>query len=567
MAPEATAWPFRSSSRGPSPLRRRVLYLFRSSLERRGYAGPALRSRFPSSCAARRAGSPPPPEKGDEGADENVDPAWVRLWEAISNGGSIDLGDEDAMLACERWRRKERGERHGLWTRLAHTLRHSHADWERLTAGIRAGVPASLRGSVWYACSGAAAKRQEAPTSYAELVRLGCELQNEAASVIEVDLPRTGVGELQMAQLRNVLRAFAVRNPQIGYCQSMNFISKTLLLYNDEERTFWILCSLIEDVLPAGLYTPTMSGLRADLAVLDALIGEYLPGLKGHLVRKGIDLSPITMNWFLCLFVNTLPAEQSHRVLDCLIHEGSKILFRAALGILHMRENELLKVGAVVDAYGILRAPFGADSEQDSEAAGAFTDKLFRTMYGLWLQGLSTDSVAQLRAEQVRSIQAEDEAQAARRQAYRNAQAEQAALKAAAAADASAAAGAAAVSEPERPAAAQLELERLRAESFALVDRFPVEASRLGFAERAPEESPRVVASWLARVSGDEVDSRFVHSASRDHMLDSGQGILRADPVALEGEPFATDGDPRGCTATWLCCQRRPQDLKQTYML
>merc|ERR1719277_1888482 len=102
----------------------------------------------------------------------------------------------------------------------------------------------------------------------------------------------------------------------------MNFIAATLLLYESDERAFWMLCSLIEDVLPADYYTCDMVGLRADLRLLDSLIAVHLPRLHRHLVENGIDLSPISMNWFLCLFVNTLPAEQSHRVLDAMLHEG-----------------------------------------------------------------------------------------------------------------------------------------------------------------------------------------------------------------------------------------------------
>ena len=54
-----------------------------------------------------------------------------------------------------------------------------------------------------------------------------------------------------------------VRNNEIGYCQSMNFVVATMLMYCSEEQSFWILCSLVEDVLPEGYYTETLSGLRA----------------------------------------------------------------------------------------------------------------------------------------------------------------------------------------------------------------------------------------------------------------------------------------------------------------
>lgn len=43
----------------------------------------------------------------------------------------------------------------------------------------------------------------------------------------------------------------------------MNFIVATMLMYCSEEQSFWILCSLIEDLLPDGYYTESLSGLRA----------------------------------------------------------------------------------------------------------------------------------------------------------------------------------------------------------------------------------------------------------------------------------------------------------------
>lgn len=542
-----------------APRKRSIIFRFRSSLERkRSNTRRSFRSRF-SYPAALRAFSP---RVRGARSTRQVDVAWISLWEAISNGGDISPEDEVAILACERWRRKVHGERNDLWTRLASTLRNSRTDWARLTSGIRAGVPASLRGSVWYACSGAASKKQKAGMSYAELVKLGLQLRNEAANVIEVDLPRTGVGEHQMGQLRHILLAFAAKNPGIGYCQSMNFITKTLLLYNEEERTFWILCSLIEEILPAGYYTQTMSGLRSDLRLLDSLIGQYMPNLKSHLVQRGIDLAPITMNWFLCLFVNTLPAEQSHRVLDCLLHEGPKVLFRAALSILHIREAELLKVEAVVDAYLLLRAPFGSGPQGAGELTAASPQSdLLGSMYGLWLKGLSTDTLTHLREEHLKGIQADDAAHSARKQAMRK------------------------VQDAERTAAAEVpstettikvppsEPAQLRKESFALIDKLPVQPDGLGFAERA-RDSPHAAATWLAHVTGDEVDeaesSPCMTSEVRENGRTTAQSLLGEERAKqtrflqgddnMEGHLWEEDDrTPKGTCrsfAFFWCCQR-----------
>lgn len=51
------------------------------------------------------------------------------------------------------------------------------------------------------------------------------------------------------AALGRILLAFSVHKPQIGYCQSMNYIAALLLiiLERNEESAFWVLVSLIDD--------------------------------------------------------------------------------------------------------------------------------------------------------------------------------------------------------------------------------------------------------------------------------------------------------------------------------
>lgn len=73
--------------------------------------------------------------------------------------------------------------------------------------------------------------------------------------LVAQDLPRTfpsnawvGSAEGQSA-LRNVLLAFSVHKPDVGYCQSMNYLAAMLLLCLDlaEERAFWVMVALIDD--------------------------------------------------------------------------------------------------------------------------------------------------------------------------------------------------------------------------------------------------------------------------------------------------------------------------------
>ena len=50
--------------------------------------------------------------------------------------------------------------------------------------------------------------------------------------------------------LRRVLQAFALHNPDIGYCQSLNFVAGMMLLFLSEEEAFWLLVTVVEKLLP-----------------------------------------------------------------------------------------------------------------------------------------------------------------------------------------------------------------------------------------------------------------------------------------------------------------------------
>ncbi|KAG0306903.1 hypothetical protein BGZ98_001497 [Dissophora globulifera] len=260
----------------------------------------------------------------------------------------------------------------------------------KLKRYIRKGIPPALRGEAWFHYSGAEDKCTANPGLFKRLVHeaVSSGSANEHAEVIERDLHRTfpeninfksqvttqqdggsqlsteGVAAIQ--SLRRVLLAFSLHCPSIGYCQSLNYIAGMLLLFMNEEQSFWTLSVIIQNFLPEGMYDVTMEGANIDQAVLMTLIMERLPtiwnkfsnGATSVEMDEGAGLPTVTLvtsHWFLTLFINILPVESILRVWDCFFYEGRKILFRMALTILRMHESEIVKIDDPLEVFQVVQ--------------------------------------------------------------------------------------------------------------------------------------------------------------------------------------------------------------------
>lgn len=61
-----------------------------------------------------------------------------------------------------------------------------------------------------------------------------------------------------------------------------------LLLFLEEEDAFWMMCAIIEDLLPASYFSTTLLGVQTDQRVLRQLIVQYLPRLDKLLQEHDI---------------------------------------------------------------------------------------------------------------------------------------------------------------------------------------------------------------------------------------------------------------------------------------
>ncbi|KAH8339261.1 hypothetical protein KR074_009503, partial [Drosophila pseudoananassae] len=210
------------------------------------------------------------------------------------------------------------------------------------------GIPDKLRQEIWLIFSGAIHDKEMNPGLYEDLVeKAACIKHCFAHDEIDRDLPRSlpehpafqstdGIGAL-----RRVLQAYALRNPQVGYCQAMNIVSSVFLLFCDEENAFWMLASLCENLLP-DYYKDKVVGAQIDQGVLNELVETHLPDLHGHLEKLGV-IKMISISWFLTIFMSVISYESSLHILDCFFYEGAKIIFMISLKIIEWNRDKLLR--------------------------------------------------------------------------------------------------------------------------------------------------------------------------------------------------------------------------------
>ncbi|XP_065814886.1 TBC1 domain family member 2A [Labrus bergylta] len=231
---------------------------------------------------------------------------------------------------------------------------------------LRAGIPQVYRQQVWRWLVQARTRniREHHPQRYQQLCEKSRMSPHPACRQIQLDLHRTlttnnhfsSPSSPALQQLRHILLAFSWQNPAIGYCQGLNRLAAiALLVLQSEEDAFWCLVAVVETIMPQDYYTKNLVASQADQRVLKDLLLEKLPRLAAHFEDYSIDVSLMTFNWFLVVFVESLPSDILLPLWDAFLYEGTKVIFRYALAIFKYKEDDILKICDSVEIYQYLR--------------------------------------------------------------------------------------------------------------------------------------------------------------------------------------------------------------------
>uniref|UniRef100_A0A7N9AV04 TBC1 domain family member 1 n=1 Tax=Mastacembelus armatus TaxID=205130 RepID=A0A7N9AV04_9TELE len=227
-------------------------------------------------------------------------------------------------------------------------------DTETIHAAVAQGVPRQHRGEIWKFLSEQYLLRQNVPsrtpandTPYKELLK---QLTSQQHAIL-IDLGRTfpthpyfqaqlGAGQLS---LYNLLKAYSLLDPEVGYCQGLSFIAGVLLLHMGEEDAFNLLKFLMYDIGLRKQYRPDMIILQIQMYQLSRLLHDYHRDLYSHLEQQEIGPSLYATPWFLTAFASHFPLGFVARVFDMLFLQGSEVIFKVALSLLGSHKPLILQ--------------------------------------------------------------------------------------------------------------------------------------------------------------------------------------------------------------------------------
>uniref|UniRef100_A0A673I7W5 TBC1 domain family member 4 n=1 Tax=Sinocyclocheilus rhinocerous TaxID=307959 RepID=A0A673I7W5_9TELE len=244
-----------------------------------------------------------------------------------------------------------------VWERMLNTTGRSKVRFatEEIHTAVGQGVPRQHRGEIWKFLSEQYLLRQEVPgakppnsdTPYKELLK---QLTSQQHAIL-IDLGRTfpthpyfsaqlGAGQLS---LYNLLKAYSLLDPEVGYCQGLSFVAGVLLLHMSEEDAFHMLRFLMYDMGLRKQYRPDMIILQIQMYQLSRLLHDYHRELYDHLEQYEIGPSLYAAPWFLTAFASHFPLGFVARVFDILFLQGSEVIFKVALSLLGSHKPLILQ--------------------------------------------------------------------------------------------------------------------------------------------------------------------------------------------------------------------------------
>ncbi|UYV68791.1 RN-tre [Cordylochernes scorpioides] len=290
--------------------------------------------------------------------------------------------------------REHENERLQKWIKMMKQW-EKYSGTDKLRRRVYKGIPNALRGEFWARLLNVANIKREQEGKYWEM-RERARLWSPDIRQIDLDVNRTYRNHIMFRErynvkqqsLFNVLAAYSIYNTEVGYCQGMSQIAALLLMFMNEEDSFWALSLLMSDQKHAmhegcavGFFIPGFPKLKRFQDHHDKILQKFLPRVKKHLDKFNIPSSLYTLKWFFQCFLDRVPFSLTLRLWDVYMMEGEPVLTAMSYNLLRLHKKSILKMDmeALIEFLQVrLEHDFGYHDDAAIESLQTAMDELRR---------------------------------------------------------------------------------------------------------------------------------------------------------------------------------------------
>ena len=150
--------------------------------------------------------------------------------------------------------------------------------------------------------------------------------------------------------LHNLLGAYTCFRPDIGYVQGMSYIAALFILNLDEYDAFMCLANLLNRPILQAFFRVDDRRMNSFFLGFDLLLASFFPKVADKLNLLGMTSNFYMLDWVFTLFSKPFDLDVACRLWDVFFRDGDLFIYRTALGILRMLQDELLSINEFIDA-------------------------------------------------------------------------------------------------------------------------------------------------------------------------------------------------------------------------
>ncbi|KAM3960766.1 LOW QUALITY PROTEIN: TBC1 domain family member 12 [Aphomia sociella] len=161
--------------------------------------------------------------------------------------------------------------------------------------------------------------------------------------------------------LHELLAAYVCYRPDIGYVQGMSFIAAVLILNMEAPQAFVCFANLLDGPVLRAAFTRDGNTMQRLWQAYSLVARRSLPLLWPLLSRLAPEL--YLLEWLYTAFAKAMPLDAACRLWDLFLRDGDTFLFAAAVGVLHLYQEELKDMDFITAAQFLTKLPEDLDTE------------------------------------------------------------------------------------------------------------------------------------------------------------------------------------------------------------